>query len=290
MIQSENCKHGSSAPFSTLQGLPESQTKTGRHKCTVCAFQKGFEDAQLGSPLLVELEQCHHKSSAPLVLLRDLPWSQAGAGRHKCATCAYGFGFEAGTKESTILVSLFSDRVDQIAHPSKHIDALLGKLILSQPPKFSKLEKSKHPSFKGSKIMDRSYRELKNIQLGRAGELLVMNYECEILVSGGRKDLAQKIIHVSELEGDGAGYDIKSFQLDGKTKYIEVKTTRGSANTPFFITWTELEFSKQNYDDYYLYRVFDFDSASNSGRLFVVQGKVNDSFNLSPTIFRGSRV
>ena len=43
----------------------------------------------------------------------------------------------------------------------------------------------------------------------------------------GRPDLAEKVIHVSQIEGDGAGYDIKSFHEDGTVKYIEVKTTRG---------------------------------------------------------------
>ena len=40
-------------------------------------------------------------------------------------------------------------------------------------------------------------------------------------------------MHVSEIEGDGAGYDIKSYTPDGKVRYIEVKTTRGAIRTPF---------------------------------------------------------
>ncbi len=40
--------------------------------------------------------------------------------------------------------------------------------------------------------------------------------------------LAEKVRHVSQLQGDGAGYDIESYSLDGTIKYVEVKTTKGS--------------------------------------------------------------
>ncbi len=117
----------------------------------------------------------------------------------------------------------------------------------------------------------------------------MIDYEYKTLISAGRKDLAKKIVHVSEVEGDGAGYDIKSFHPDGQVRYIEVKTTRGPSTTPFFITYTELEFSKQNADEFYLYRVFDFDTANNTGKSYIAQGKIDVSFNLSPTVFRASR-
>jgi len=37
--------------------------------------------------------QCEHRSSAPEDLVAHLPKSQAGAGRHKCAVCAYAEGY-----------------------------------------------------------------------------------------------------------------------------------------------------------------------------------------------------
>lgn len=45
-------------------------------------------------------ENCKHGNAAPLDLLAGLPPSQAGAGRHKCAVCAYEAGFEAGLREA----------------------------------------------------------------------------------------------------------------------------------------------------------------------------------------------
>ena len=289
MTKLENCKHNGSAPIDVLRKLPVSQARTGRHRCTVCSYQRGFEDAQSGSPLLVETEDCQHGSIAPVYVLKNLSPSQAGAGRHKCATCAYKYGYEAGLKDSTLLASLLSDKAKILSNPTKQSNLQKGKLEVSQPPSYSKAKKVANPSFKGSKVYDRSYREHKNAQLGKAGELLVIDYEREMLLSFGRQDLAKKIEHVSEEEGDGAGYDIKSFNPDGSVKYIEVKTTRGSASTPFFITYTELEYSKRYSNEYYLYRVFEYDSEVNAGKVYIIQGRINQSFNLFPTVFRASR-
>jgi hypothetical protein len=59
--------------------------------------------------------------------------------------------------------------------------------------------------------------------------------------------------HVALVEGDGAGYDVKSFQLDGTHRFIEVKTTRDRAESAFFITANEVEFPKTHAATYSLY-------------------------------------
>src|SRR5262245_52465315 len=86
----------------------------------------------------------------------------------------------------------------------------------------------------------------------------------------GRQDLADRVRHVAVLEGDGAGYDVASFAPDGTPRYIEVKTTTGSAETPFYITSIEVAFAAQHAAQYALYRVFEFDEASESGKVYVV--------------------
>ena len=45
-VDLETCQIGLTAPRSVLSKLPDSQGGTGRHKCTVCAFNYGFEAAQ----------------------------------------------------------------------------------------------------------------------------------------------------------------------------------------------------------------------------------------------------
>ena len=83
-------------------------------------------------------------------------------------------------------------------------------------------------------------RDERNRVLGRAGEERVLAYERSVLRSAGRDDLARKVRWVSEEDRDGAGYDIASFELDGRSRLIEVKTTNGWDRTPFHITRNEL--------------------------------------------------
>ncbi len=101
-------------------------------------------------------------------------------------------------------------------------------------------------------------REARNRSLGLAGELLVMDYEARRLHSQGAKGLADRIEHVSKHRGDGTGYDIKSFDADGRERFIEVKTTAHVAETPFFISPNEVAFSDAYSPQFHLYRLFAF--------------------------------
>lgn len=101
-------------------------------------------------------------------------------------------------------------------------------------------------------------REARNRSLGLAGELLVMEYEARRLYDMGAKTYANRIEHVSKDKGDGAGYDILSFDGDGRERFIEVKTTAYVAETPFFVTPNEVAFSSEQADRFHLYRLFSF--------------------------------
>lgn len=81
-------------PDSDLRDLSVSQGGSGRHRCVICAFARGFS-AGKKPPNPASLERCSHGRSAPTSALLELPESQGGPGRHKCATCAYQLGLEA---------------------------------------------------------------------------------------------------------------------------------------------------------------------------------------------------
>jgi hypothetical protein len=100
--------------------------------------------------------------------------------------------------------------------------------------------------FKTRKISNYAQINASNSALGLLGEELVIDTERKNLIKHDRKDLAEKIIHVSVIEGDGAGYDIKSFTPEGEIKYIEVKTTKGSGTAPFYLSPNEIEFSNRS--------------------------------------------
>ena len=66
------------------------------------------------------------------------------------------------------------------------------------------------------------------------------------LREAGRDDLADRVIHVSIIEGDSAGFDIRSFCVDGSARHIEVKTTSGPATNAFFLSPNEIKFSEEH--------------------------------------------
>ena len=121
--------------------------------------------------------------------------------------------------------------------------------------------------------------EARNQSLGRAGEELVLRFEHERLWRAGKRSLADRIEHVSRTQGDGLGYDIQSFEEDGRDRLIEVKTTRFGALTPFFASRNEVEVSEERHGDYQLYRLFSFRTQP---RLFALPGSLRDSCRLEP--------
>lgn len=127
-------------------------------------------------------------------------------------------------------------------------------------------------------------------KLGFAGELMVINYEKQNLTANGKENLALDVKHVSKEEGDGTGYDILSYEVDGTKKYIEVKTTTGKKTTPFMITANELKFSEINSSNYFLYRVFDFDKKNQTGKLFIMKGDISEILYLKPQQFVASGI
>ena len=139
-----------------------------------------------------------------------------------------------------------------------------------------------------SKVVSRNYleQEARNSALGSAGEAMVLRFEKERLLGLGLDRLVDKVEHVAITVGDREGFDIRSFGEGGTERFIEVKTTNFGSRTPFYVTANELRVSKACSDRYHLYRVFDFRKAP---RQFQLRGALDDSFRLSPTVYRASR-
>jgi len=141
-------------------------------------------------------------------------------------------------------------------------------------------------TFRSRRSPDYSERDARNRTLGRAGQALVLEYERKNLRTSGHDALVNNVVDISELEGDGAGYDIKSILPNGKIKYIEVKTTKGPKESPFFMSANEVAFAKQHTDNYYLYRVYEYDETTNSGKFYTVNGNIEAAFSFTPTQHR----
>ncbi len=152
----------------------------------------------------------------------------------------------------------------------------------------------KEPSYLNANVRDevqqigkRNFLELEanNRTVGLAGEELVIQFEKARLISSGRENLAERIEHVALEKGDGAGFDIRSFDVCGKDLFIEVKTTRFRKEAPFFISSNEVSFSKSKAESYALYRVYRL---TKGPKLFALHGDVSKHCHLSPTLYRGS--
>lgn len=126
---------------------------------------------------------------------------------------------------------------------------------------------AKHITPKVGKNIDYVKRDERNRSLGKEGELWVRSYEIE-------RTKGKNVVHVSEEQGDGIGYDILSYEDDGVTpRYIEVKTTTGDIDTPFFFSDNELQFSEKNKKHYYLYRLYNY---GKNTKLVIIHGSLAD--------------
>lgn len=119
-----------------------------------------------------------------------------------------------------------------------------------------------HSSRGKSKPIKKDYAEKEelNSKYGLCGENSVIEHERKRLNKLGRQDLANQVEQIS-LRDDGAGYDIKSFDVTDasgnyKNRYIEVKTTPSNLQDGFYISSNELTFAKEHKDEYYLYRIY----------------------------------
>lgn len=128
-------------------------------------------------------------------------------------------------------------------------------------------------------------RDFRNRQLGLAGESMLVDFERRRLEKLDRPDLARKVRWVSQEDGDGAGYDIHSFNARGEDRLLEVKTTRGPRTTPFFLTRNEVSLAEERPDSFRLCRLYEVAQAP---RLFRVKPPFDSNLTLEPEAWRAS--
>lgn len=125
-------------------------------------------------------------------------------------------------------------------------------------------------------------RDHRNRALGRAGEVLVFQIERRRLTEVGRSDVARRVRWVAA-DGDGAGCDILSYAPSGEERLLEVKTTTGSALTPFFLTRNEHDCSHEHPGEWRLYRVHQF---VRSPRIFNLAPPLKQMVTLHTEVWR----
>ena len=103
-----------------------------------------------------------------------------------------------------------------------------------------------------------------------------MKREIEFLLENRKRKLAKQVKHVAKDQGDGAGFDILSFDLNGNEKFIEVKTTKGSFNSTIYITRNELERSKIEKEKYFLYRLYNYNEEIDTANILIIKGDLTN--------------
>ncbi|HEV8033595.1 DUF3883 domain-containing protein [Yoonia sp.] len=175
--------------------------------------------------------------------------------------------------------TLSSRRVDGMAEAAE-LWVGPAPTLTNQPPP-DELEQMLHIARK----FDVAARDERNRALGTAGEERVLKHERDKLTIAGREDLAQQIRWVSEEDGDGAGYDIASFDADGRQRLIEVKTTNGWERTPFHISRNELAVADERREEWCLFRLWNF---ARTPKAFELRPPLDAHVSLTATSFQAS--
>lgn len=154
--------------------------------------------------------------------------------------------------------------------------------LVEEPAPHYEPKPPRERTFRATRV-DFAAREHACRRLGRSGEDLVVAFEMARLAAAGRADLAKEVEWVAKTQGDGLGYDIRSFSIEYEERFIEVKTTNFDRQTPFMITENELAFSRENPDQYKLYRLFDF---AKKPRYYTLAGAMEEACLTAPVSYR----
>jgi hypothetical protein len=161
------------------------------------------------------------------------------------------------------------------------IDKVKPEIVQLDIKQSNKSEKLKHG---GAGKPNYQEQQERNNRLGKRGENIV--YNIEKLFFARHKFPIEKLEHSSKTN-DRLGYDIKSLDENGNTKYIEVKATRkqkGNAN--FIITDNEKE-KAETLENYYIYIVFEAQTLHPKIWQIKEPFKVyQDKFQLTPINYR----
>jgi hypothetical protein len=178
------------------------------------------------------------------------------------------------------------DWLQQIDRSGGYVGLSEGRALwVGPPPTFSNAPRPAEleQTLAVARRYDVAERDARNRILGRAGEKLVLEYERQSLKSAGRSDLAGQVRWISEEEGDGAGFDIASFDPGGSPRLIEVKTTNGWERTPFHISANELAVADRGQGEWRLLRLCNF---AREPWAFELQPPLAAHVSLMPTSFR----
>lgn len=157
--------------------------------------------------------------------------------------------------------------------------------IMVAPPAFLNSDPEHRPAAIRRLVgkFDPAARDARNRDLGRAGEEFVVGFERRQLEKAGKSNLAKEVRWVSDLDGDGFGYDVHSFDVETEEpRLLEIKTTCGNERTPFWMTKRECDVAAEQGGIYRVRRVFHF---RNEVKMFDIAPPLESALRLTATTF-----
>jgi hypothetical protein len=235
--------------------------------------------------LMAEIGRTHrsvefkHQNISAVMEELGLPWIQGYKPKRNYQNAIFDAIDRFLTRTNWLVQPAVASNVTSAEAAKTNVDVFVSappiEVAVERPPRLERLVRK----------FDPVERDFRNRILGKAGEEFVVDVERNRLGRAMRQDLARSIRWISNEEGDGAGYDILSFEPDGRERLIEVKTTNGAAKTPFFLTRTEHEVSEQRADAWRLYRVHFF---AQLPRIFTIDPPLAQAVHLRAEAWRAS--
>ncbi len=249
------------------------------------AYRKTDFNARLRQTLRgrskASVELKHQNVSAVLMSL-DLPYIQGYKPRGN-AQLLLRKAVQKHVLEHAETIRDIVDAMEELKAPSER----KFRAVVVTPPK---LETVARPLEQGTRLrlprkLDYVARDEQNRKLGRAGEQWALDFEQKRLTDEGLAELFQRVDWVSDRLGDGAGYDILSYDSKDQQRFIEVKTTNQGYASSFVVTRNELEFAQEVGEAFHLYRVFAF---RESPSLYMLRDDLSKQLSLEPLDYRAS--
>ena len=178
------------------------------------------------------------------------------------------------------------DELEALVNEDQSVENNVDLYVLteSEVPKRMKSYVDRNKSFKGREI-DWSKKQLVSSRLGLLGEKLVIKTEKEKVRRLGFPEKVEKI----QKRLDGEGYDILSFDKNGEEIFIEVKTTKGNSEEPFYLSANEKAFCELNISKYVIYRLYNYSYQNKSAKVYKIKGADIQTLKLRPTNFEVSK-
>lgn len=239
-----------------------------------------------------------------LTVYGELNTSEVKSLLHTVLTFDAEDNIQSKTRNETLIIQRIGNIV---AHQGEKVKVYDEGFIVDKnhrPAKFSLLNpisneviqpnevttiKEKTRRFIGRKVDWEKIRD-RNNEIGDQGEEFVLEFEIDRLIetlSIDRAKAMQNVQHLSRLQGDGLGYDISSINDDGSPRYIEVKTTKGDFNQPFFMSENERRFFEEYGDSAFIYRVYNFDKEARHGDVRIItSSELFSDFNFDTTTWK----